>query len=601
MAHLSENALPLKVREIKAKTKEEIFDTTSKFNDVCVIRLPAIERSRVDQAPIENIGSLVGSVAENLGDKATLIILGEVVDLVQIQAAMPSSIRYQLWIAIKRTTPRVLNNKSLPHHHFGALVYTRYNASLHHTKTRIAYSYCPVCNKTTKDYGGKKHTYHEYGTALSDVWRDISVDLDGDISSVTSLFCDLFGLDIYKELLLLDFRHLNLKRISLPKISVSEDVNELPDKFVNKVLAGDSLEILRKLPDNSVDFIFADPPYNLSKAYSGYTDDMEIIEYFNWCDKWIYESARILKPGRTLAILNIPLWAVRHYLYANSILNFQNWIVWDALAFPVRQIMPAHYSMICFSKGESRELPGLTGRAGNVDVKTAPKAFKSLEPLGEGYCLRGPCINNRIINRIDDRGPLTDIWWDIHRLKHNSRRVDHPCQLPPHLMYRIISIFTKQGETIVDPFNGAGTTTLTSHQLQRRYVGIDISEDYCKMAIERHEEIENGLDPFRKVERTLTAKNSPVPRLRKQKYLVPKKTLQLEVKRIAIILGRLPTRDEVIELAKYPIEYYDNYFVSWGEVCAAARTTGMSEDRGTKDSKRSDSTKQLSFVQIIDS
>jgi DNA modification methylase len=599
MAHLSENTKPLTVRQLSVKAKEDLFKATSGFNDVCVIRLPAFIKPDCYGEHIENIGSLVKNVAEDLGGNATLIILGEVVDLVQIQVEMPSNIRYQLWIAVKRTNPRVIDNKSLPQHHFGALVYTRYDFSLRHTKTRIAYSYCPVCDKTTKDYGGKKHTYHEYGTAISDVWRDIQADLEGDISPIISRFCDLFGVEPYKELLLLDFRQTDVKRVPESKIVIDKSVKEPPTTIINKILPGDSLEIISKLPDNSIDFAFADPPYNLSKGYSGYSDDMEIIEYFNWCDKWIAEMGRVLKPGRTLSILNIPIWAIRHFLYTRSILKFQNWIAWDALAFPVRQIMPAHYTMLCFSKGEPRELPGLVGDAGIVDITTAPKAFKSLEPMAEGYCLRTSCVNKRLIEKMNDRGPLTDLWWDIHRLKHNSRRVDHPCQLPPQLMYRIISIFTKQGEVVLDPFNGAGTTTLSAHQLQRRYIGVDISEEYCRMASKRHEEIEQGLDPFRKEERALTAKNSPVPRMPKQKYKVPKKTLQLEVKRVANELGRLPTRDELIELAKYPIEYYDNYFVSWGEVCAAARTTGMAEDRGPTDSKHSKSAKQLSFDQLL--
>ena len=65
----------------------------------------------------------------------------------------------------------------------------------------------------------------------------------------------------------------------------------------------------------------------------------------------------------------------------------------------------------------------------------------------------------------------------------------------------------------------------------------------------------------------------------KQKYAVPKKTLQLEVRRVAQELHRLPNRDELARFGKYPIKYYDKYFASWGEVCAAARTTGMTEDR----------------------
>ena len=203
-------------------------------------------------------------------------------------------------------------------------------------------------------------------------------------------------------------------------------------------------------------------------------------------------------------------------------------------------------------------------------------------------------MRSRQATRLDDRGPLTDLWWDIHRLKHNTRRVDHPTQLPPQLMYRLIGVFTRRGEIVLDCFNGAGTTTLTAHQLGRRYVGIEISKEYCDMARNRHEEISSGLNPFRKARRKLTAKNSPVPRLPQQTYAVPKKTLQLEVRRVAKELGHLPTRKELAQYGKYPIRYYDEYFISWGEVCAAARTTGMTEDRpDSGDGESSDAAVQL--------
>jgi DNA modification methylase len=351
---------------------------------------------------------------------------------------------------------------------------------------------------------------------------------------------------------------------------------------------GDCLAELRQLPDNSIDFAFADPPYNLKKEYRGYADDLSIRDYFTWCDAWISEVARVLRPGCTFALLNIPLWAIRHFLHMESILEFQNWIAWDALSFPVRMIMPAHYAILSFSKGESRPLPGLTERAGNVDLPNGSLASKTLAPLGEGYCLRWPCVSKRLRTGVNDRDVLSDVWWDIHRLKHNSRRVDHPCQLPPQLLYRLIALFTEPGEIVLDCFNGAGTTTLAAHQLGRRYVGIELDSQYHQLAVERHREIDEGLDPFRKEERELTAKNSPVARLKKQRYEVPKKTLQLEVRRVAQLLGRLPTRADMIEHGQYPIRYYDEYFISWGEVCAAARTTGMSETReGTEPGAKS--------------
>lgn len=256
-----------------------------------------------------------------------------------------------------------------------------------------------------------------------------------------------------------------------------------------------------------------------------------------------------------------------------------------SFGFPGALIMPAHYAIVCFSKGKPRKLPGLEKLAGGADLLGGVDEIEFLEPLAEGFCLRAKCIGNRKVTSMYDRGPLTDLWWDIHRLKHNSRRVDHPCQLPAKLMYRLISLFSKPGDVVLDCFDATGTTTLAAHQLGRKYVGIEISESYHRMAVARHGEIINGIDPFRKAERILTAKNSPVPRMPKRKYEVPKKTLQLDVRRVAQELGRLPSRDEVMMYGKYPIKYYDEFFASWGEVCAAARTTGMSEDRKTSGGK----------------
>lgn len=635
MAHWSENSHPLAMRRVVIRQIEELRQAACSFGDVCVILLPPCMAEEY-RTPLHHIGVQVAHVASALGPEATLVTIGEVIDLVQVQAHAAHAVRYQNWIVLQRAHPRILDARSLPHGHFGALIQTRYPASLRHTKTRLPYTYCPFCNKTTKDYGGKKHTYHEYGTLLSDVWRDIPCDLEGDLTPILQRFGDLFGVEPYKTMLVLDCRSLDWQRGAhgdfamvdldrafyplrepasryvvasdqaallslLPNNSGSAGQclpavdTRLPAPLINRILEGDCLEQLATIPDDTIDFIFTDPPYNLGKGYGGYSDDLEIRQYFDWCDSWIAELARVLKPGRTLALLNIPLWAIRHFLFMETVLQFQNWIAWDGLAFPVRFIMPAHYTILTFSKGPSRPLPGLTGEAGMTDVRNGLSPFKSLEPLADGYCLRASCVANRQRMKVNDRGFLTDVWGDIYRLKHNSRRVDHPTQLPPQLLYRLIALFTRPHEVVLDCFNGAGTTTLTAHQLGRCYLGIEKSSTYCEIALARHIEIGNGIDPFRKAERKLTAKNSPVPRMPKQKYEVPKKTLQLEVKRVATELGRLPSRTEMIQYGKYPIRYYDEYFVSWGEVCAAARTTGMSETRTAPTAPRSAKESQLAL------
>jgi site-specific DNA-methyltransferase (adenine-specific) len=586
VAHVSENTAPLSVRNILVPYRDALAADTRGFPDVCVLVLPSCKTGE-EHLPLEGMEEIVADVLLHLGKDATLVTLGDPVDLVHVLAAINDLARYQLWIAIQRRTILYAEDASaLPRHHFGALVHTRYDGPLQHTKTRIPYAYCPACDKTTKDYGGKKHTYHELGTLMSDVWRDTPCDLEGDIAPVIERFAHLFGIEPYRELRVFDLRSISLRRAPAADPSPCSQrprPNEVNEPIGSRLVRGDCLEELRRLPSASVDLAFADPPYNLSKRYSRYADDLEVEEYFAWCDEWIAELARVLKRGRSCILLNIPLWAVRHFTFLETELRFQNWIAWDAISFPVRFIMPAHYALIGFSKGIPRPLPGLTGESTAPELPVYKESFLPLRPMREDVCRRARCVRRRRKVGMDDRGPLTDLWWDIPRLKHNSRREDHPCQVPPQLMYRLLAAFTKPGEVVLDCFNGIGTTTLSAHHLGRRYIGIELDEAYHAIAESRHREIKSGLPPFRTIQesRTLTAKNSPVPRMPKRRYEVPKRTLQLDVRRVARELGRLPTREEMAKHGRYPIRYYDEYFVSWGEVCAAARTTGMREDRPT--------------------
>jgi len=76
-------------------------------------------------------------------------------------------------------------------------------------------------------------------------------------------------------------------------------------------------------------------------------------------------------------------------------------------------------------------------------------------------------------------GPLiSDVWTDIHRIKHNKYRDEHPCQLPIHLLERIILMSTDENDIVLDPFVGTGTTVIAAKRLGRRFIGIDIDEKY---------------------------------------------------------------------------------------------------------------------------
>jgi hypothetical protein len=576
MAHWSEGSRGLEIDPVKIDALSQLDGLAHDGPGVYLFWLP-FPRTSADAADSRGHFEKLAKRCAEVEEASVVCVLTTPPDAALLLPYLERGLKFQLWVALK-TKPGAYAPAAgaFENRHAALLVLTKYGGPLRHTKTRVQYTYCPVCGKTTKDYGGKKHTYHEYGTMLSDVWRDIECDPAESIDPVVERLKDLFGLEPYRRLRLFDARGCEALRpagrveVVNPAARVAAERPEA--LFESRLVNGDCLEALRDIPDDSIDFCFADPPYNLKKKYDHWDDALESIKYFEWCDRWLSELCRVLKPGGTLAVLNIPLWAVRHYQHLSSFMNFQAWVAWDGLSFPVRMIMPAHYAVVCFSKGEPLPLPGLSA------VAKSEGDAEALTALNETYCLRAQCVSRRRRSGQPDRSPVNDLWHDVHRLKHNSRRVDHPCQLPPALMRRLFALFTRPGEVVLDCFNGAGTSTLVAQQMGRRFVGIELSRQYHELALLRHEQLARGADPFGKVGSVPAAKNSPVQRMPKQKYEVSKKALQLDVKRIAGELGRLPTREEVRRLSRYPIEYFESYFVSWGEVCAAARTTGMSEN-----------------------
>lgn len=86
-------------------------------------------------------------------------------------------------------------------------------------------------------------------------------------------------------------------------------------------------------------------------------------------------------------------------------------------------------------------------------------------------------------NSLHPFGPLvSDVWTDIHRIKHNSKRDPHPCQLPIHLLDRLILLTTDENDIVLDPFSGTGTTAISAKRLGRNYIGFELDEKYVEIS-----------------------------------------------------------------------------------------------------------------------
>lgn len=591
MVHQAEISFQLPITN--KKFIQIIKSKSIKDYDVVFLRLPDLskeQKQKFSKKTFENselhlICSTIRNLTSKLNKSCKLLIMGDPFLLPFIHSFLLTNWNFHHWFVI-RLNKESIAGKFLQNEHMGVLFYTKISIEFDHSLLRIGYEYCQFCQKTTKDYGGKKHLYHSFGTSMSDVWRDISISREEFPKSILQRFQDLFSVSPNKKMLVTSLW--NLKKSDLEKIVEDDDIpNETfpiihknnnagqknPPK--NKLWLGDCSTRLSKIKDESVDTIFVDPPYNLAKNYDGYFDQMSMKKYFDWCDTWLSHLSRILKKGGSLFVVNIPSSTLHHFLLLNQNLDFQNWIVWSALSAPVKKILPAHYSILYFTKGDKPATFNYFG------VNRTKSNEPVCEPLDYGYCIRSSCISNRSRENIKTTKILTDLWSDIHRIKHNSLRVDHPTLLPPKLLERIITLSSNKNELILDCFNGVGTTTLVSQLLGRNYLGIEKNPSYSQTSKIRHEQIKQGTNPFEKRKTVPTAKNSTLARTKIQKYAVPKKTLQLEVKTISKRIGKVPTREDIKKLSQYPIEYFDNYFRSWYEVTNAVKNTGMTETKAT--------------------
>ena len=240
------------------------------------------------------------------------------------------------------------------------------------------------------------------------------------------------------------------------------------ERYINKILLGDCLELFRNIPDNSVDMTFADPPFNLKKQYTSYKDNLEFQAYLDWCEKWISEMVRVTKPTGSIFVHNIPKWLTFYANYLNKFAHFKHWISWDAPTSPMgKSLQPAHYGILFYTK----EVKG---------TKIYELRHPHKRDRKQGFLWKDYGGKKHLLHPF---GPLvSDVWTDIHRVKHNGKRDPHPCQLPVHLLDRLILMSTDENDVVLDPFSGTGTTAISAKRLGRQYIGFELDSKYKEIS-----------------------------------------------------------------------------------------------------------------------
>lgn len=231
-----------------------------------------------------------------------------------------------------------------------------------------------------------------------------------------------------------------------------------------RLYRGDCLDLLAGLDDDCVDLVFADPPFNLGKDYGkGINDSMKDQQYLDWCSQWVKECCRVLAPGGALWLYNLPRWNIEiGHMLNEAALTFRHWVAINMpmlLPIPGR-LYPSHYALLYYTKGKPRfferpRVPVPVCRHCGGDIKDYGGHRKKLNPLG---------LN------------LSDVWTDIPPVRHRTTKVRGANALSEKLLERVLTISSQEGDLVVDPFGGSGTTYAVAERMHRRWLGTELGD-----------------------------------------------------------------------------------------------------------------------------
>jgi len=239
-------------------------------------------------------------------------------------------------------------------------------------------------------------------------------------------------------------------------------------KFLNRIICGDCIEVLGKVREPFADLIFADPPFNIGYKYDKYYDKVKSKNYIAWTKDWMSVCKKVLKPHGSFYIAIGDEYAANVKIIAGDLgLIMRNWIIW-------------HYTF-----GQQTKYKFARAHTHIFYFVNDKKKFTF-----NNHAVRVPSDRQLIYNdrRANPKGKMpNDVWDEFPRVcgTFKERQGWHPCQMPESLLRRIIAVSSNPGDCVLDPFSGSGTTAAAAYQLGRSYVGVEISEKYVENSNER--------------------------------------------------------------------------------------------------------------------
>jgi DNA modification methylase len=242
--------------------------------------------------------------------------------------------------------------------------------------------------------------------------------------------------------------------------------------FINSIICGDALAVLSCIPDRSIDLIITSPPYNFGHSYAQdpHDDTHEWNEFFDSLHGVWKECERVLKPGGRIAVNVQPLFSdyvPTHHIISQQLSGLG--LLWRAELLWEKNNYNAKYTAWGSWKSPSMPYIKYTWEYIEIFDKESHKKTGNKSDID----ISAEEFKEWVIGR----------WTFPPEIR--MKDYDHPAMFPEELPRRLMKLFSYKNDIVLDPFNGAGTTTLAAWKLGRRFIGIDLSEQYSRTAMER--------------------------------------------------------------------------------------------------------------------